>query len=96
MVSFDTQQYRLIFQRMGYSDESGASLLLRAKLMKAIKSEIESRKLTQREAAALLGVTAPRISEIWGLRIDKFSTDLLVKYLHRLGQEVIVEIQSQN
>jgi predicted XRE-type DNA-binding protein len=96
MVSFDTQQYRLIFQKMGYSDDSGASLLLRVKLMKAIKSEIESRNLTQREAARLLGVTAPRICEIWGLRIDKFSTDLLVKYLHRLGKEVTVEIETRN
>ncbi|WP_407044789.1 hypothetical protein [Enterococcus faecium] len=35
----------------------------------------------------------PRIAELGGLRVDKFSMDLLVKYLHRLGRKVSVAVR---
>ncbi len=94
MVGFDLARYQHLFKQMGYADDSGAALLLRTQLLKAVKDELEKKKWTQQEAAQRLGVKQPRISEIYGLKIDKFSVELLVKYLYRLDREVTFQIRS--
>ncbi|MGD9683534.1 MAG: helix-turn-helix domain-containing protein [Candidatus Obscuribacterales bacterium] len=78
---------------MGYSNEEGAYLLLRTQLMKEIQQEIEKRQWSQSQAAEFLGVKQPRISEIYSLRIDKFSVELLVRYLYRLKKEVSLQLK---
>lgn len=94
MAGFDLAQYQQIFKEMGYADDNGAALLLRTQLLKAVKTELEKKNWTQEQAAQKLGVQRPRISEIYGLKIDKFSVELLVKYLHRLDKEVTLQIRS--
>jgi len=94
MVAFDLAQYQQLFKQMGYADDYGAPLLLRTQLLKAVKAEIQKKNWTQQEAAQKLGVTQPRISEIYSLKIDKFTVELLVKFLFRLGREVIFDIRS--
>lgn len=87
------QHYRAVFKQMGYSNEEGAYLLLRTQLMKEIQQEIEKRQWSQSQAAEFLGVKQPRISEIYSLRIDKFSVELLVRYLYRLKKEVSLQLK---
>lgn len=87
------QHYRAVFEQMGYSNEEGAYLLLRTQLMKEIQQEIEKRQWSQSQAAEFLGVKQPRISEIYSLRIDKFSVELLVRYLYRLKKEVSLQLK---
>lgn len=91
-MSCDLKKYQDLFRKLGYADEKGAPLLLRVQLMAAIKNEIETNNWSQAETARILGVKQPRVSEIVGLRIDKFSAELLVKYLYRLKNEVSVSI----
>lgn len=92
MVS-DLTRYRQVFQQMGYTDDSGEALLLRTQLLHKVKAELEKKNWSQKEAAEKLGVKQPRISELQALRIDKFSVELLVKYLFRLGKEVTFDIR---
>ena len=92
MAVFDTQRYRQLFRQMGYDDDNGSALLLRTQLLRILKDELERRNWTQKQAADRLGVKQPRISELYALRIDKFSVELLVKYLHRLGKEVSLSV----
>ncbi len=92
MAIVKQEYYQDIFKNMGYANDEGAALLLRTGLLTALKSEIEMKKLTKKQAAEKLGVKQPRISEIYALRIDKFSVDLLVKYLYRLGKGVRLEL----
>ena len=80
--------YKNLFEDVGFGDEHGAALLLRTQLLKAVKRELEAKNWPQVIAAQKLGVKQPRISEIYALRIDKFSAELLVKYLYKLGKEV--------
>jgi predicted XRE-type DNA-binding protein len=79
-----------IFEDIGYSKSEAASLLLRADLMLAITTELKRRKLTQKQAAALLGVTQPRISHLKNRRIAFFSLDTLVDMLTQLGMSVTI------
>ena len=93
MVGYDLAQYKQIFAQMGYADETGAALLLRTQLLKAVKTELIKKNWSQQEAAKKLGVKQPRISEIYALKIDKFSVELLAKYLFRLDKEVTFQIR---
>ena len=49
---------------------------------------IETRGLTQAQAAILLGVTQPRISDLVRGKIDRFSIDTLVAMLGQAGVRV--------
>ena len=69
------------FADLGFSSEEAAHLKLRAQLMGAIRHVIEQRQLTQWQAAKLLGVTQPRISDLMRGKIDLFSIDILVRML---------------
>ncbi len=89
----DLGAYRTVFEQMGYEEEDGTTLLMRLQLIKQIKEVIETNKWSQREAARRLRVVQPRIAEIVGLRVDKFSVELLTKYLQRLGKKVSLVIK---
>ena len=75
-----------VFKDLGFSDAESANLEARSSLMVLLEKEIKKLKCSQREVARLLGVKPPRISELLSGKIDKFSLDLLVIYLARLGK----------
>jgi len=92
MVLTLAQSYRRDLRKLGFKREKAEQLVLRAQLFDALVAELRRREWTQAEAAKKLGVKQPRISELNRGRLDKFTSDLLVKYLHRLGKEVTVQI----
>jgi predicted XRE-type DNA-binding protein len=59
-----------------------------ADLMIRIEKEVRSRGLKQAEAAKVLGISQPRISDLLRSRIDLFSVDALIDMLARLGLRV--------
>jgi predicted XRE-type DNA-binding protein len=77
-----------VFRDIGFSEEEAANLEARSRLMIVLEKEIRKLKLTQAQVAKMLGVRPPRISELMNGKIDKFSLDLLVLYLSRLGKTV--------
>ncbi len=87
--------YSQVFVEHGLADDSAASLKARTQLILAIKEIITRKGWSQAQAAEKLGVQQPRVSEIMTLRIDKFSLDLLIKYLDRLGKEVRLAVKTK-
>jgi len=81
-------RFEQAFLAVPLSGDAGAVLRLRTQLLLSVKETIRKRCWSQAKAANVLGVKQPRISEIMRLRIDKFSLELLVKYLNRLGIRV--------
>jgi len=77
-----------VFKDLGFPEEEAEHLRIRSTLMGAVRRIIESRYLTQAEAAKLFGVTQPRISNLVRGRIDLFSIDTLVEMLSRAGVQV--------
>ena len=67
------------------SATDAASMKLRAELANQIIEKVHSRKLTQAEAAELIGVTQPRVSDLMRGRLDLFSLDTLVDTADRIG-----------
>lgn len=74
-----------VFRELGFSKEESEHLLVRADLLIQVQKTITSRRLTQSEAAKVLRVTQPRVSDLLRGRIDLFSTDALIDMLASLG-----------
>jgi len=70
-----------------------ANMQARSKLMIAIRTKIESWKVSQTEAARRLGLTQPRLNDLMRGRIDKFSLDALVNLAGRAGLAVRLQIR---
>jgi predicted XRE-type DNA-binding protein len=83
-----------VFRDLGSSREESEHLLVRADLMIQLRKAIESRRMKQAEAATLLRVTQPRVSDLLRGRIDLFSTDSLIDMLARLGIEVRLVVKA--
>ncbi len=81
-----------VFRDIGFSDQEAQNLQLRSTLMIAIKQEILQQGWSQSKAADELGVVQPRISDLLNGRISRFSIDLLVSYLNRLGKTITLKI----
>ena len=83
-----------VFRDLGFSKEESEHLLVRADLLIQVQKTITSRRLTQAEAAKVLRVTQPRVSDLLRGRIDLFSTDALIDMLARLGVGVRLVVKS--
>jgi predicted XRE-type DNA-binding protein len=67
------------------SAESTEELAMRADLTRALEAWLRDAGLTQTAAAALLGTTQARVSEIKHGKTKQFSLDLLVRFAARAG-----------
>ncbi|MDT0631662.1 helix-turn-helix transcriptional regulator [Rubrivirga sp. S365] len=79
-----------VFADLGFDDEEASLLAVKSRLLSALASYTAEFD-TQSEAAAALGVSQPRVSEITNGRLSKFTADLLIKLCHRAGVEVRVD-----
>lgn len=77
-----------VFADLGFDPEEAEHLRIRADLMVELSKLIQDRGLTQTEAAEILGVTQPRISDLTRGKIDRFSIDTLVAMLGHAGISV--------
>jgi predicted XRE-type DNA-binding protein len=85
-----------IFRDLGFSDAEAVNLLARSELMMAIEKTIKERGLSQTEAAKLLGVGQPRLSDLYNGKIERFTVDMLMKWLAKLGKNVTVKVEGQD
>jgi predicted XRE-type DNA-binding protein len=68
------------------------ALLAKARLASMISRGIESRGLTQAQAAEVLGTTQPVVSNLSRGRLSGFSLDRLVRFLNALGHDVEIRV----
>jgi len=81
-----------VFNDLGFSAEEAEYLKIRSHLMAHLRKLIETRGLTQSEAAALFGVTQRRVSDLVRGKIDLFSIDTLVDMLAHAGVRVKIAL----
>lgn len=74
--------------------EQAENLRVRSDLMDAILDRIHDIGWTQEKAAAHLGVTQPRLSDLYRGKIDKFSLDALVNLGRGVGVHVTVAVDT--
>jgi len=70
-------------------------LLAKAELAVRIVQEIERRRLTQSEAAAVLGVDQPKVSALKQGKLSGFSIERLIRFLLLLGRDVEITLKAR-
>jgi predicted XRE-type DNA-binding protein len=70
-------------------------LLAKAELMTKIIAEIQRRRLTQAQAASLLGIDQPKISALKQGKLAGFSIERLMRFLLLLGRDVEISIRNK-
>ena len=81
-----------VFVDLGFSPEEAALMTMRAKLMTDLRDLLSERGWTQAQAAAALGVSQSRISDLVRGKWQQFSLDMLVTLALRAGRRVQVEM----
>ena len=81
-----------VFEDSGFPAEEAEYLKIRSALMIHLRKAIEAKGLKQTEAAKLLGVTQPRISDLYNGKIHLFSIDTLVDMLTHAGVRVKIVV----
>lgn len=94
-----------IFADLGFAPEEAAMLLeesnkiiseklaIKQSLMTELAEWIEEKQLKQADAAQILGVTRPRVSDVINKKSIKFTIDALVDMLARTGKHVQLSVQ---
>ncbi|HEX2768476.1 MAG TPA: XRE family transcriptional regulator [Geobacteraceae bacterium] len=77
-----------VFSDLGFPSEEAEYLKIRSTLMIHLRKTIEAKGMKQAEAAKLLGVTQPRVSDLYKGKIHLFSIDTLVNMLARTGVHI--------
>ncbi|MBU1106394.1 MAG: helix-turn-helix domain-containing protein [Candidatus Riflebacteria bacterium] len=79
-----------VFLDLGYSLEDAELLRLRADLMAAVRKWISENRLTPHEAAEILHVSQPRITDLQRGKWDRFSLEKLIVLAIRSGFKLAV------
>ena len=77
-----------VFRDLGFPSEEAEYLKIRSTLMIPPRKTIDAKGMKQAEAAKLLGVTQPRVSDIYKGKIHLFSIDTLIDMLARTGVHI--------
>lgn len=80
-----TTNYTSVWDAITDTPQETASMKARSKLMMELSEIITSRKLRQKDAAELFGVTQPRISDLTRGKIHLFSLDMLMDMASTAG-----------
>jgi predicted XRE-type DNA-binding protein len=85
-----------VFRDLGFDAAESENLRLRSDLMIVLSKLITARRLTQAKAAAMFGVSQPRVSDLMRGRIDRFSVDTLVAMLGSAGLRVRLVVKPRS
>lgn len=82
------KKFASVWDAIEDTPRQSASLKARAELMIALQEHLKAARLTQTQAAKMLGVTQPRVSDLMRGRIDLFSLESLVDMVTSAGLRV--------
>jgi predicted XRE-type DNA-binding protein len=87
------KRFASVWDAIEDTPEEAENMKLRASLMMALTDQIGRAGLTQSEAAKLLGVTQPRISDLVRGKIELFAIDALVNMAAAAGLHVELKLR---
>ncbi len=79
-----------VFADLGIENPDEA--LAKSEIARQIAKIIKKKKLTQKQAAEILGIDQPKISTLIRGRLRSFSLERLIRFLNELGQDVRIMI----
>jgi predicted XRE-type DNA-binding protein len=82
-----------VFADLGLPDPE--QLLAKAELARQILNIITKRRLTQTQAAELLGIDQPKVSALTRGKLSGFSMERLFHFLNALGRDVQITVKAK-
>ena len=79
-----------VFADLGLEDAE--ELYTRAALGVEVMSILRKQGLTQKEAAAFLGLKQPEVSAIMRAKFSRFSQERLIGFLNKLNRKVTIQV----
>ena len=88
------EKYDSVWDALYDDDPARAeSLKIKSELMIRVEKYIKENGLIQKEAAKIFGVSQPRVSDLVRGKIDRFTIDMLINMLSRVGIKVDIKIE---
>ncbi len=88
----DKQKFTSVWDAIEDTPQEAASMKARSALMMELSAVIQERGMTQLDAAALFGVTQPRMSDLMRGKINLFSLDTLIDMAATAGMAPMVKV----
>ena len=89
------QTFSSVWDAIEDTPQQAASMRAKSELMQALEQTIRQRGMTQQDAAALFGVTQPRISDLMRGKIGLFSLDALMDMASTAGLQPHIVIERE-
>lgn len=86
------QRFTNVWDAIEDTPEEAENMKLRSALMTALKNHLTRIGMNQAEAAALLGVTQPRVSDLMRGKINLFALDSLVNMATAAGLQIELRV----
>lgn len=87
-----SQRFASVWDAIEDTPEEAENMKLRSVLMMALKNHIVRSEMSQAQAAKLLGVTQPRISDLMRGKINLFALDALVNMATAAGMHIEMRV----
>ena len=88
-----TQEFASVWEAIEDTPDAAEHMRIRSSLMTSLKQHVKEQGWTQAEAAAALGVTQPRLSDLMRGKISLFEIDALISMLNAAGLRVEVQVR---
>ncbi|UUZ68534.1 XRE family transcriptional regulator [Polaromonas sp. P2-4] len=88
----DKQRFTSVWDAIEDTPQEAASMRARSALMMNLAEVIRQKGMTQAQAAALFGVTQPRISDLMRGKVNLFSLDTLIDMAATAGMGPMVKV----
>jgi predicted XRE-type DNA-binding protein len=88
----DKQRFSSVWDAIEDTPQQAASMRARSELMMNLTEVIREKGMTQGDAAALFGVTQPRVSDLMRGKINLFSLDTLIDMAATAGMSPTVKV----
>lgn len=88
------QRFATVWDAIEDTPEEAENMKLRSALMTALKNHLARIGMNQADAAALLGVTQPRVSDLMRGKINLFALDSLVNMATAAGLQIELRVSA--
>jgi predicted XRE-type DNA-binding protein len=75
--------------------ENAEEELTKANLVWEITQILKKKKLTQAQAAKIMGINQPKVSALMHWKLDGFSVERLLHFLNALGQDIDIILRAK-
>lgn len=86
------QRFDSIWEAIEDTPEEAENMKLRSVLLTALKAHLTRTGMSQAQAAQLLGVTQPRVSDLMRGKINLFGLDALVNMATAAGLHIEIQV----